>query len=46
MSAAAEQANFPTMIIPRGTEIRVNSQGQLSIKTPDRKSTRLNSSHT
>jgi hypothetical protein len=34
MSAAAEQANFPTMIIPRGTEIRVNSQGQLSIKTP------------
>ena len=34
MSAAAEQANFPTMIIPRGTEIRVNQQGQLSIKTP------------
>ena len=34
MSAAAEQANFPTMIIPRGTEIRVNPQGQLSIKTP------------
>ena len=34
MSAAAEQANFPTMIIPRGTEIRVNHQGQLSIKTP------------
>lgn len=34
MSAAAEQANFPTMIIPRGTEIRVNAQGQLSIKTP------------
>lgn len=34
MSAAADQANFPTMIIPRGTEIRVNPQGQLSIKTP------------
>lgn len=34
MSAAAEQANFPTMIIPRGTEIRVNAHGQLSIKTP------------
>ncbi|HXG58600.1 MAG TPA: hypothetical protein VNL91_06230 [Thermoanaerobaculia bacterium] len=34
MSGAADQANFPTMIIPRGTEIRVNSQGQLSIKTP------------
>src|SRR5437870_7462141 len=34
MSAAAEQSNFPTMIIPRGTEIRVNHHGQLSIKTP------------
>jgi len=34
MSAAADQSNFPTMIIPRGTEIRVNSHGQLSIKTP------------
>ena len=34
MTAAADQANFPTMIIPRGTEIRVNSHGQLSIKTP------------
>jgi hypothetical protein len=33
MSAAGE-ANFPTMIIPRGTEIRVNANGQLSIKTP------------
>ena len=33
MSAAGE-ANFPTMIIPRGTEIRVNAYGQLSIKTP------------
>jgi hypothetical protein len=33
MSAAGE-ANFPTMIIPRGTEIRVNTHGQLSIKTP------------
>ena len=34
MSAATDQANFPTMIIPRGTEIRVYSHGQLSIKTP------------
>ena len=34
MSTATEQANFPTMIIPRGTEIKVNSHGQLSIKTP------------
>lgn len=34
MSNAAESANFPTMIIPRGTEIRINAQGQLSIKTP------------
>lgn len=34
MSAAADQSNFPTMIIPRGTEIRVNAHGQLSIKTP------------
>lgn len=34
MSSAADQANFPTMIIPRGTEIRVNTHGQLSIKTP------------
>src|SRR5438132_1737411 len=34
MSGAADQANFPTMIIPRGTEIRVNHHGQLSIKTP------------
>ncbi len=34
MSAAADQPNFPTMIIPRGTEIKVNANGQLSIKTP------------
>jgi hypothetical protein len=34
MSATADQANFPTMIIPKGTEIRVNNHGQLSIKTP------------
>ncbi|GAC1399487.1 MAG: hypothetical protein NVSMB68_14810 [Thermoanaerobaculia bacterium] len=34
MSAAADQANFPTMIIPRGTEIKLNQHGQLSIKTP------------
>lgn len=32
--AGADQSNFPTMIIPRGTEIRVNTQGQLSIRTP------------
>jgi hypothetical protein len=34
VSSTADQANFPTMIIPRGTEIRVNQNGQLSIKTP------------
>lgn len=34
MSGAADQSNFPTMIIPKGTEIRVNTHGQLSIKTP------------
>jgi len=34
MTAAADQSNFPTMIIPRGTDIRVNQSGQLSIKTP------------
>lgn len=34
MSSAADQSNFPTMIIPKGTEIKINSQGQLSIKTP------------
>src|SRR6185369_17267357 len=34
MSAADDQSNFPTMIIPRGTEIKLNSHGQLSIKTP------------
>jgi hypothetical protein len=34
MTSAADQSNFPTMIIPRGTEIRVNQHGQLSIKTP------------
>jgi len=33
-ASAADQANFPTMIIPRGTEIKVNANGQLSIKTP------------
>ena len=34
-TAAGDQtSNFPTMIIPRGTEIRVNAQGQLSIRTP------------
>lgn len=34
MSNPSEAANFPTMIIPRGTEVRINAQGQLSIKTP------------
>lgn len=34
MSAAGDQSNFPTMIIPRGTDIHVNHHGQLSIKTP------------
>jgi len=28
------ERGFPTMIIPRGTEITVNDQGQLSIRTP------------
>lgn len=31
-NAASDQ--FPTMIIPRGTEIRINNHGQLSIRTP------------
>lgn len=34
MSSAADSPNFPTMIIPKGTEIKVNTHGQLSIKTP------------
>jgi len=29
-----DSKNFPTMIIPHGTEVSVNEQGQLSIKTP------------
>jgi hypothetical protein len=29
-----DSKNFPTMIIPRGTEVSVNEQGQLSIRTP------------
>jgi len=29
-----ESKNFPTMIIPRDTEISVNEHGQLSIRTP------------
>ena len=29
-----EHKNFPTMIIPNGTEIAVNEHGQLSIRTP------------
>jgi hypothetical protein len=31
-NAAPDQ--FPTMVIPRGTEIRINNHGQLSIRTP------------
>lgn len=35
MSAAGEsQTSLPTMVIPQGTEIRTNAQGQLSIRTP------------
>lgn len=33
MSSAGETQNLPTMVIPRGTEIRYNAQGQLSIRT-------------
>ena len=29
-----ESKNFPTMIIPNGTDISVNEHGQLSIRTP------------
>jgi len=29
-----EIKNFPTMIIPKGTDISVNEHGQLSIRTP------------
>jgi len=29
-----DSKNFPTMIIPQGTDISVNEQGQLSIRTP------------
>lgn len=34
MSAIGDNQSFPTMIIPHGTEIKINSHGQLSIKTP------------
>ncbi|HPR65156.1 MAG TPA: hypothetical protein PK014_13160 [Thermoanaerobaculia bacterium] len=34
MPNGANGKEFPTMIIPKGTEIRVNDKGQLSIKTP------------
>ena len=33
-NAADNSSNFPTMIIPKGTEIKINTHGQLSIKTP------------
>ena len=29
-----EVKNFPTMIIPNGTDVSVNEHGQLSIRTP------------
>ena len=29
-----DSKNFPTMIIPHGTDVTVNEQGQLSIRTP------------
>lgn len=34
MTPMEDTKNFPTMIIPHGTEIAVNEQGQLSIRTP------------
>ena len=34
MSATGDSQSFPTMIIPQGTEIKINANGQLSIKTP------------
>lgn len=34
MASAGETQNLPTMVIPRGTEIRFNPHGQLSIRTP------------
>jgi hypothetical protein len=34
MSRTRADSAAPTMIIPRGAEIRVNSEGQLSIRTP------------
>lgn len=34
MSSMEEAKNFPTMIIPNGTDIGVNEHGQLSIRTP------------
>jgi hypothetical protein len=34
MMPMEDSKNFPTMIIPHGTEVSVNEQGQLSIKTP------------
>jgi hypothetical protein len=34
MSSTGDNQAFPTMIIPQGTEIKLNSSGQLSIKTP------------
>jgi hypothetical protein len=34
MSSPADSQSLPTMVVPHGTEIRVNPQGHLSIRTP------------
>ena len=34
MSSTGETQALPTMVVPQGTEIRVNPQGHLSIRTP------------
>jgi len=34
MSSSGETQALPTMVVPQGTEIRVNPQGHLSIRTP------------
>jgi hypothetical protein len=34
MSSSGEAQNLPTMVLPRGTEIRADAKGLLSIRTP------------
>lgn len=34
MSSTGDAQSLPTMVVPHGTEIRVNPQGHLSIRTP------------